>query len=412
MTYIFIFVIIRDMKRLLQIGSSTLAMSLIPIICWFLLGVTLDSNIINVFSLTYSIWFLSQVIVYIFAVGANIKKEKENNENAVLSGMVLGTIVCAVFTAIFLFNIDNYITFMSMDVGIYKTFTIYSFTYFFINTIFTFVLHKYYFEGKEKQANIHSICFNLLNLACLVGVSLITKNQVLIITIALVVSAVYALIFFFKQFRKFKLDFNILTNIKYESADILYSLILFATYFFGYSNAFSAGQEYVIAINFVALITDSQWDCCEAISTCAKIDIAKGEYNYKVTRKNALIYSGLLALSSVALFFALYNVYGVDLKFGLIYLFMELILFLFNHIDYGFEPFVQLEFSATVNTTRSIISNVIRFILSAVILNAFCTQIGMVVSCLFSNLVLILIKFIFYKQEKDGTLTRKQKKIS
>ena len=197
-----------------------------------------------------------------------------------------------------------------------------------------------------------------------------------------------------------------------NETSFFYCLILFATYFFGYSNAFSAGVEYVVAINFVALITDAQWDCCEAISTCAKIDIAKGEYNYKTTRKNAIIYSFMLAMSSLVLFFALYNVYGVDLKWGLIYLIMELSLFLFNHIDYGLEPFVHLEFSAMINTTRSIISNVIRLVLSVVIANAFCTQIGMVVSCVFSNLVLIFIKFKFYKQEKNGTLTRKQKKTS
>ena len=56
---------------------------------------------------------------------------------------------------------------------------------------------------------------------------------------------------------------------------------------FGLSNALEFGEKYAIALNFVALITDTQWDAFDSISTVAKIDISKKKFNYKEHRKNA-----------------------------------------------------------------------------------------------------------------------------
>lgn len=56
----------------------------------------------------------------IFGTGANISKEKDKNENAVLSGMTLGTIIGFVVFGFIVLNIETYIKFMNMEVAIYK----------------------------------------------------------------------------------------------------------------------------------------------------------------------------------------------------------------------------------------------------------------------------------------------------
>jgi hypothetical protein len=46
------------MKRLLRISFDSFIISFIPIIAWFMLGLTVDSNLINVFTITYPIQFI------------------------------------------------------------------------------------------------------------------------------------------------------------------------------------------------------------------------------------------------------------------------------------------------------------------------------------------------------------------
>ena len=397
------------MKRLLRIGSSTFALSIVPIISWFLLGLTVDTNLVNIFSLTYPVQFVFSLLLCIFASGANIKQAKENNPNAVLSSMTIGLFVGGIFYALLLIFSKQYIQFLNMDVEIYKHFAIYSFSSQFIHFIFSMSLEKLYFEDNDKIAYRHSLIFNIMEFVVLIGSSLIVKNDFVIIGATLTCITIYALVLFFKQFHKFKLNFNILTNFKYESTEIFGYLLLIGTYFFGYSNAFEAGTEYVTAINFVALITDAQWDSCNAMSTVAKIDLANGKYDYKQTIKNCIKYTSIITASSILGFFGLFKLYNVNLKLGLICFFVELIEFCYNPIIYGFEPFVQLEYSAFKNTVISTTSYVVRFVISTFVPIALCTVLGQFVGGVFELLCLLFIRFKVYRV-KDGKLVKKDAK--
>ena len=71
------------MKRLLRIGFDLSLLSFIPILSCFLLGITVDKNLINIFTLTYPLQFIYYILKSVFSTGANISKEKDKNENAV-----------------------------------------------------------------------------------------------------------------------------------------------------------------------------------------------------------------------------------------------------------------------------------------------------------------------------------------
>ncbi len=165
------------MKRLLKISFDLSLLSFIPIISWFLLGIIVDKNLINIFTLTYPIQFIYYILKSVFSTGANICKEKDKNKNAVMSGMIIGTIVSIIIFAILLFNIDNYINFMNMDIDTYKVFTIYSVLQLFICLEFAMMLNKLYYEEKNTLANKYSLIFSLLNFILLIGTSLITKKS-------------------------------------------------------------------------------------------------------------------------------------------------------------------------------------------------------------------------------------------
>lgn len=142
------------MKRLLRIGFDLSLLSFIPILSWFLLGITVDKNLINIFTLTYPLQFIYYILKSVFSTGANISKEKDKNENAVMSGLLIGSIVSTIIFAIVILNIEKYISFMNMDITTYKTFAIYSVINIYICLEFAMILNKLYYEEKNKLANL------------------------------------------------------------------------------------------------------------------------------------------------------------------------------------------------------------------------------------------------------------------
>ena len=204
------------MKRLLKISFDLSLLSFIPIISWFLLGIIVDKNLINIFTLTYPLQFIYYILRSIFSTGSNINKEKDNNKNAVMSGMLIGTLVSTVIFSIILINIDNYINFMNMDIHVYKVFAIYSVLQLFICLEFAMILNKLYYEGKNTLANKYSLIFNLLNFILLIGTALITKDQIIIIALTLIPLALFTIYIYIKNSDKFKLQLDVIKCIKYE----------------------------------------------------------------------------------------------------------------------------------------------------------------------------------------------------
>ena len=71
------------MNRLLRISFDTLLTSATPILGWFLLGILVDKNLINIFSLIYPMQFVISSIQSIFGTGANISAIKDKNKESV-----------------------------------------------------------------------------------------------------------------------------------------------------------------------------------------------------------------------------------------------------------------------------------------------------------------------------------------
>ena len=59
------------MKRLLRVSLDILVTSIVPIAQYFLIGMLLDSNLINVFSLTYPLQFVVVLLKSMFGQKCN-----------------------------------------------------------------------------------------------------------------------------------------------------------------------------------------------------------------------------------------------------------------------------------------------------------------------------------------------------
>lgn len=395
------------MKRLLRISFDLSLLSFIPIILWFLLGIIVDKNLINIFTLTYPLQFIYYIFRSIFSTGANISKEKDKNKDAVMSGLVIGSIISLITFLLILLNIDGYINFMNMDVNTYKTFVIYSVIEIFISLEFAFILNKLYYEGQNKLANKYSIMFNLLNLVLLVGTSLITKNQSVIVITTLIPLSLFTLYIIIKNSDKFKLKLNIPKCIKYDSVELFNNIGFLLIFLFGLSNAINFGEKYTLALTFVALITDTQWDTAEAIVTAATIDISKNNFNYKEHRCNAYKLLSILFLTSLIMFSLLYRFYDLDFKITMIYFVFEIVNFLIYPIYRIKTCYLQLEWSAFKITENKIFSLFLRMILSLT-KTPFCTGIGQACSSVYQFITVSIFFKLNFKVDKKGNVIRKK----
>ena len=395
------------MKRLLRISFDLSLLSFIPIISWFLLGIIVDKNLINIFTLTYPLQFIYYIIKSIFSTGANISKEKDKNKDAVMSGLVLGTIVSIIIFTIILLNVDNYISFMNMNIITYKNFTIYSILQLFICLEFAMMQDKLYYEEKNKLANKHSLVFNLLNFILLIGTSLITKNQIIIITTTLIPLTLYTLYIYIKNSDKFKFNINVLKCIKYDSVELFNNIAFFLIFLFGLSNALEYGEQFAIALTFVALITDTQWDTFDAIKEAATIDISKRKFNYIEHRNNAYKLLGILFGTSLIMFVLLYGFYDLDFKITMIYFSFEIVNFLIYPIYRIKTCYLQLEYSAFKTTSNKIIASILRMFMS-LLKTPFCTGIGQVCSSVYQFITVSIMFGHNFKIDKTGCVVKKK----
>ena len=395
------------MKRLLKIGFDLSLLSFIPVISWFLLGIIVDKNLINIFTLTYPLQFIYYILKSIFSTGANINKEKDNNQNAVMSGMFIGTIISIIIFSIILINIDNYINFMNMDIHTYKIFTIYSVLQLFISLEFAMILNKLYYEEKNILANKYSLIFNLLNFIVLIVVSLITKNQIVIITTTLIPLALFTMYIYIKNSDKFKLQLDIIKCIKYDSVELFNNIAFFLIFLFGLSNTLEFGEQYAIALTFVALITDTQWDTADAIVIAATIDISKNNFNYKYHISNAYKLLGILFLTTLFMFVCLYGFYDLDFKITMIYFSFEFVNFIIYPIYRIKTCYLQLEWSAFKTTSNEICSSILRMIIS-LFKTPFCTGIGQVCSFIYQFIFVSIFFKLNYSIDKIGNVKSKK----
>lgn len=378
------------MKRLLQIGFDILLMSGFPILTWILLGNIIDKSIANVFSIIYPIQSIGVILKCIFGTGANIMTYKEGVEQR-NSGLLMGTLIGSILCLLLVCNIDIYLQFMNIvPTDIYYLFTIYGIIQIFLQYIVYLLMEKQYFLNRNKKANTYSISFNIINILLLFGTYFITKDCKLSIIITLIGLGVIVLYWLIQNIEKFEWKIHPIQYFKYDSTTICSTCLFLLTYLFGFRNAFQYGEQYMVAIAFFNLITDTQWDISYGIDTMAKVDICQGKFNYIHSLKNGLKLYSILNLSTIIMALCMYPYYKPNLAILLIFLIPNMIDFFIVAFYTLKKDYLQIEHSAFKTTTITQTSNVMRTLCSF-LPTPFCTMIGQEITIYFQ-----FFAFYFY----------------
>ena len=381
------------MKRLLQISFNTLLNSLLPIIMWILLGKIVDSNLVHIFTITYSFQFVT-LFVYIFGKGANITFEKDQQNEIVDNNIFLGTILSFIVTLIFCLYVDQYIAFLNLDPSLYHTYTIYAFILMFFQAVLRIICEKLYFKNENKTANELTLLFNIINLLSIVILSLLLTVDWVTILVTLVLDAILIIILLVKYIDSLSFKFLIRKNINYVSGDLLDSLGFFIIYIIGQRTTFEFGNLYLIAMNFTTLITDMQWDVSYVINSAATIDASKNKLNYKQSITNARKLTILLLFSIFVMGAILYSSYKPSLWITALFLGTQIIDLCFSPKIWIRQQFIHINYSAEKNAFHRKIYALIRIIFSF-IPTPFCTYLGQLVALFYE----ILVYDIYYNKK-------------
>ena len=388
------------MRRLLRIGFDIFITSFTPIITWFFIGIIINKDLTNVFTLTYPMQCLMGIIISIFGVGSNVSSIKDKNENGANNGIFYGTIISIFLFGLLAFNCEYYINFMNMNKDIYLIFCIYSILQILLQTILHLILTKLYYLELNEKANKISFVFNITNFLILISTALITKNQILISIITLSILAIFDIVLFIKNVRKIDFKLNLKNCFKYDSVSCSISIMFFIIYLFGFSNSFSFGEKYINAITFATLITDIQWDISGAIKTVAKIDIVKKKFDYDYHFKNAIKFTSLLIVSVILMGVLLYPIYNPNLFIVCIFVLLHILDFIMTPFKNIKMCYLEIEYSPFKSTINTIIAYIIRIIIS-LLATPFCTIIGQICSSIYE---LIYAKINYSKHKRLSSL--------
>lgn len=388
------------MRRLLRIGFDIFITSFTPIITWFFIGIIINKDLTNVFTLTYPMQCLMGIIISIFGVGSNVSSIKDKNENGANNGIFYGTIISIFLFGLLAFNCEYYINFMNMNKDIYLIFCIYSILQILLQTILHLILTKLYYLELNEKANKISFVFNITNFLILISTALITKNQILISIITLSILAIFDIVLFIKNVRKIDFKLNLKNCFKYDSVSCSISIMFFIIYLFGFSNSFSFGEKYINAITFATLITDIQWDISGAIKTVAKIDIVKKKFDYDYHFKNAIKFTSLLIISIILMGILLYPIYNPNIFIVCIFVLLHIVDFIMTPFKNIKMCYLEIEHSSFKTTINTIIAYIIRITVS-LLSTPFCTIIGQICS---STYELIYAKINYSKHKRQSSL--------
>ena len=166
---------------------------------------------------------------------------------------------------------------------------------------------------------------------------------------------------------------------------------------------------FALALTFVSLITDTQWDTTDAMVVAANIDISKNEFNYIEHINNAYKLTSILIGTSLIMFGILYWFYELDLGITILYFSFEIIYFLLYPMYRIKICYLQLEYSAWKTTTNKIIASILRIGISLMD-SPFCTGIGQVCSSVYQFVSVNAMFYLNYKINKKGIIVKKRKK--
>ena len=389
------------MRRLLRISFNYALESIFPLLSWMALSLIIDSRLLNVFSITYPFQFISSLLSNVFSVGANISRIKDKKENAVMSGLLVGSILGFFIFGMAAFYVEKYLDFMSMDTIFYRNYTIYSLMQIYLQMVFSFVMNKLYYEGKNELANVYSVLFNVLNFLTLVLSARLLGNSIFAVIETLAALSIYVLIVLMREADPFCFQCSPPSFVKHNSVDCATNIITFFTYLLGFSNAMSYGEEYATALSFSTLITDAQWDSFYAIDTVAKIDISKQRFRYREHLKNAYRLLVLLLLSILLMYLVMRGSYELDNGILLLFIGVHVLTLALYPLYTTKRYFLQMEYSSKRIALNAVIVYLLRLRIS--FLNTpYCTILGQLASTLCNFITINIIFRRHYTLSEDS----------
>ena len=355
------------LKRMIQIGEITIINSLTPILTWVILGfITYNKNLINIFSLTYSIQFIPYLLLALFVTG-NIIGNKKNklDKGYIYSGIIVANLIAFFAILITTFHIESVMEFMGVMDKSYKSWFLYSLWFMFLEVPLTQVLELLYFENKDDEAKKISFVFNLLYCLTINIIYMCVRKELPAVIISIFILAAYTYYQVIKHMMSFEFKLNVFKGCKYQLSVISSNLMMFIIYLFGMKAVFEYSPDFALAVSLCSMMTDTQWDMIiNSICTISKVEMSNGIYKIEDLLNASKIYVMIMILSMWILLLLGYNIYRPKLEFVIAILLFETVDMLFVQTRYVKQTWIDIEISSKWSVYLVMFTKIMRMLIS------------------------------------------------
>lgn len=404
------------MGKLVKIGITNSIGSIMPILMWYLIGITYGSEFQNMFTLTYAFQFIYLLLFNIFVNGSIKYQKKENNSqdnSYCISGIMIGAIIFTLIIVVVQVNLQSVLNYYEIEYNTYKEMYIFGI----VNLLLDYLLLSFktilqYSENNKGAFNI-TLVYYLSKIINIFIIRLFTTGIKQFCLAHITLSALIITLIVVKNreiFKAFKFKTNILNYMKYSLKDIPSSIGMLIIYGLGISKVTTNSSVFLASYNAVAMSTDTQWDILSSsIDTNTSIKVLNNEYekNKKKLFVGSIAYSILLMISSIIIMLLLYitsDNLSIDVMFTMFLI--ECSWFPIYAIRYTMMSWLSIENPCKEIVIISTSNYILRTFASMTLTSNYALSIGVMISAIYANTLDIIL--YFRKHKTNSNIVKKK----
>lgn len=399
----------KQYKRILNIAKTDALQSFLPIILWYIVGyIYKDRDLSNIFSLTYYFQFIYAIVYDVILVGTvkYTKKNKDNSLDAPYSAIITGALIMFSIVIGIGLNIDVLLAYFDAS-SKYQYFYILALIYISTDYVICGISKILQYLGKHNDAFkitviYHSVRIGSIFVAKIINDIVDKNNYITSLVVAGTCIITFSLYAITKYCKIHKFVFNCFKGIFIEAPSIVYGIMMFIIYFFGFQKAAVGSASFLAAYNISTMCTDTQWDILHcSIDTNTSVQLCDGSFekNKKDIYKASMLYSLTLLLSSFILIMISSIGATFDLKAALTMYIIECITFIWYSAMYVQQSWLKIFYSGKFMVLQVIVGYTMRVFLTFTINSMYRLNIPVFINSIFM-FVTTLIMYKYYRKQR------------
>lgn len=385
------------MKRLLKLGAVTSLGSIVPVLCYIILGLAHGSELTSSMIYTYSYQFVFLLLAAILVISQCKYQEKYklNTYDYGKTGCLLFLFISLSISIVSVLNVNTIGSYLGVTTNIGK----YAFAYGLISMSLDwtayYIADVYYYAENDKEAKNILLRWYIDKLV-FVFITLVPWFDYKKAVIFLLVTSACNLIRLIVENLPNKLRYNPKAGIMYSMEELAYDSFMILIYVFGIHDMSVQAIGVLSAYNMMTNCTDTQWDLCSVVDIVVTNEYCNGTYDSNKNKmfRDIVGYGLILFTTSIVMLIACGIMFPtINMHYVLIMFILEMVMYIPNMVSGAWVAYCTIAYPTPRLFVITLVKYIFRFIVQLVIVSLYSVSIATMISMLLG----IVLKFALYK---------------